>query len=121
MYAVYINCRRSPFIDWIISCQKLYETRAKNVLAPLIGKTVFLAETGRRSVPVVRASAVIASAVSVPYEDAAMREQAMIAGTDYDILPGRSKVFYKLANVRPVEPFPVPSIRINHGRSYTEF
>lgn len=121
MYAVFINCRCSPFIDWIISGQKPYETRSRNVLAPLIGKTVYLAETGKGSAPVVRAVATIASAASVPFDDVGMRDAAMITGTAYDIRPGCTKVFYRLADVRPVSPFPLPSGRINHGRSYTEF
>lgn len=121
MYAVYINCRLIPFLDLILSGMKAYETRSRDMLRSLVGQRVYLVETGTGPVPMVRASAVIASARSVPFSDVVARRSACIAGTSYDIKPGGTKVFYRLMDVQPVAPFPVPACRINHGRSYTEF
>lgn len=121
MYGIYINCSRNPFIDWILSGSKAHETRSRDVLAPLVGKKVYLIETGTASVPLVRAVADVVSSARVPFSDVAAREAAGIMGTAYDIKPGSSKVFYRLANVRRIDPFFAPVSRANHGRSYTEF
>lgn len=122
MYGIYINCKEYPFIDWIISGSKLYETRTKDTLSKLVGKRVFLIETGKHSVPVVRAVAKIAWSDRCSYSDVIARKQARIKDTKYDIKPGSEKVFYFLMSVHPVyNPFPVPASRVNHGRSYTEF
>ena len=121
MYAVYINCRLIHFLNLILSGAKVYETRTRDMLRRLVGQRVYLAETGTGPVPMVMASAVIASARSVPFSDVAARDAACIVGTPYDIKPDGSKVFYRLTDVQPVAPFPVPACRINHGRAYTEF
>lgn len=121
MYAVYINCRRAPFLDLILSGSKLYETRSRDMLRRLVGQRVYLIETGTCPVPMVKASAVIASARSVPFSDVVARLSACIDGTPYDIKPDGAKVFYRLEDVQSVAPFPVPACRINHGRSYAEF
>lgn len=119
--AVYINCRQVPFIDRILSGLKTDETRSRDMLRRLVGQRVYLAETGTGPVPMVRASAVIAFARVVSFSDIVARQAACIAGTPYDIRPDGTKVFYRLTDVQPVAPFPVPACRINHGRSYTEF
>lgn len=121
VYAVYINCRLIPFLDLILSGMKAYETRSRDMLRSLVGQRVYLIETGTGPVPMVRASAVIASSRVVSFSDVAARQAACIAGTPYDIRPDGTKVFYRLEDVQPVAPFPVPACRINHGRSYTEF
>ena len=64
MYIVFINCDLFPFISWIISGKKLFETRNRNTLKSLIGKTVFLAETGKGKRPVIRCIATIESKLS---------------------------------------------------------
>ena len=60
MPVVFINCKLYPFIDLILSCIKVYETRNKNTLKQLAGKRVLLCETGHGE-KVVRGSAVIES------------------------------------------------------------
>lgn len=120
MYGIYINCKNTPFIDLIIKGLKPYETRTRNVLASLVGKRVALIETGK-GCPTIRAMATIESARTVSYGDVVARTAACIIGTPYDVVPGKSKVFYKLANVTPVTPYKLPDNRINHGRSYTEW
>lgn len=119
---IYINCKKSPFIDYILADIKLDETRSKNVFKALEGKKVYLLETGTCSVPIAKGTAIIESVRKVDYSDITARQEACIYGTDYDIKPGQSKYFYRLANVSPLmHYFIVPADRINHGRSYTEF
>jgi len=120
MYGIYINCRKYPFIRWILSGRKISETRACDVLRNLVGKRVYLIETGR-GVPMVRGIATITESARIPFSDVSARRSACIIGTDYDIQQGGEKVFYRLRDVKPVRPFPVPSSRVNHGRSFTEF
>jgi hypothetical protein len=115
---VYINCKLYPFITWILCGWKLYETRTRRVLHPLIGQRVFLIETGHGR-PLIIGSAKITEAEQVPYTDVSKRRQAQITGTTYDIKPGSAKWFYKLEDVEWLpEPIPAPDTRKNHGRSY---
>ena len=118
---IYINCRKYPFIDWIIALLKTYETRKRDMLHDLVGQRVAIIETGKGKRPMVRAMATVTESVTVPFHDRAMREAAMIFRTEYDIIPKNTKVFYKLENVEAVKPYPVPENRVNHGRSWTEF
>ena len=120
MYGIYVNCRKRPYLALMIAKAKVEETRSRNVLRKLIGKRVWLIETGT-GVPTVRASAVIDSARVVPYSDVQSRRAAWILETNHDIRPGKTKVFYHLSDVQPVDQFPAPAGRINHGRSFTEF
>ena len=120
MFGIYINCSRYPFIDQILSGRKIYETRARDSLRSACGHWVYLIETGKGS-PMVKGVAFLQRGRRVPFSDSFRRGLAMITGTTYDVQPGRDKVFYRLLDVQPVSPFPVPACRINHGRSYTEF
>ena len=120
MQGIYINCRKYPFIDWIISGRKSYETRNTNTLGRLVGKRVALIRTGFGD-PVVCAMATIRSARKVKYNEKYMRHFACIYGTEYDIRPDDYKFFYTLKNITPVIPYKVPENRVNHGRSYTEW
>lgn len=121
MLGVYINCSKYPFIDWILDGRKQYETRSRDMLRDLAGKRVYLIETGTHGKPVVRASAILRPGRKVDRSSLALRQAAMIDGSTYDIPANSTKVFYRLADVRPVSPFHLPEIRINHGRSYTEW
>lgn len=121
MSGIYINCRVYPFIAWILSGVKLYETRTRNTLRALIGQRVALIETGTGHAPTVRGYATIASAERIEHSDTEARKAARILGTSYDIRPGGAKVFYKLEDVQPCTPYPVPADRVNHGRSWTTY
>lgn len=120
MIGVYINCARYPFLDWIISKDKRYETRTRNMLGTLIGQRVALVETGKGK-PTVKAMATIAAVQTVDHSSNAMRDAAMITGTIYDIPEDSTKLFYSLTHVKPVEPYTLPANKKNHGRAYTEF
>ena len=121
MYGIYINCHLFPFVAWILSGRKAYETRGRNMLRALIGQRVALIETGKSPAPMVRGFATIASAEQIDYSNITARKAARILGTSFDILPGGTKWFYKLTDIQTVEPLPVPDARINHGRAWTEF
>lgn len=120
MYGVYINCKKYPFIDWILDGRKFYETRNTNTLGRLVGKRVALVQTGLKE-PVVRAMATIKFAKAVSYKEELARRLACIYGTEYDVRPNDYKFFYKLSDITPVIPYKVPENRVNHGRAYTEW
>ena len=120
MFGIYINCRSVPFVDMILSGEKVFETRSRDMLRPLVGRMVYLIETGK-GVPMVKGTARIDYSFPVTRFFKRLRQDACIVGTAYDVKPGQMKIFYRLSDVRPVQPFPVPANKVNHGRSYTEF
>lgn len=123
MIILYINCKLFPFIDLIISGLKLFETRNRNTLKTLIGKTVYLAETGKGKATV-KATCIIREPVIITdkavYES--YRNKTMIeTGSEYDWKSStKQKVLYPLENVRSVPAFPVPGNVVRHGRIYAE-
>ena len=48
MIYLFINYDLFPFIELILAGLKQYETRNRNTLKQLIGKTVYLVKTGRK-------------------------------------------------------------------------
>lgn len=123
MIFIYINCSLFPFINWIIAGKKLYETRNRNTLQKLIGKKVYLVETGKHKKPLVRCSCLIVEGFTIDnkgdYET--FRKAAKIKrGSVYDFIPGKRKTFYKLEKVQSVPAFPLPDNIIRHGRTWAE-
>lgn len=119
MTIVYINCSVSPFINLILAGKKVYETRNKNTLKRLMGKTVYLAETGKGKA-VVKAVCTITDLVTVTDKATynRYRKQTQVKhGSIYDFT-GNVKYLYKLDNVKAVNPFPVPGNAVKHGRIY---
>jgi hypothetical protein len=122
---VFINCSLFPFISWIISGLKVYETRNRNTLKQLIGKTVYLAETGKHKKPVVYCSCIIGDPIIVTDKRTYNRyrkQTHIVKGSIFDFTRGtKQKVLYPLLNVQPVEkPFPMPENIIRYGRTYSE-
>lgn len=122
MIIVFINCKLFPFITWIISGLKLYETRNRNTLKSVIGKTVYLAETGKGKRPVIRCSCTLADPVIIDNKKDynAMRKHTRIkAGSVYDFTENtKRKYLYKLENVQACTPFEMPQNAVYHGRVY---
>ena len=121
---VFINCSSAPFVDKIISREKVYETRSRNTLAALIGKRVLIAETGKGR-PVVRCIATIYKAFPLRTRHAfeMFRYYTSVPeGSKYDWTDGTTeKWLYELADVRPV-PVPFhPRQGVRHGRVWMEF
>ena len=121
---IFINCKEQPFIDQIMTGQKQYETRTRNMLHRLIGETVCLAETGHGRAPFVRAVATIDMGIEVFLRhvwETTFREPSCIApGSKYDWQDGtKKKVLYKLKDVQPVAPFYVTD-GLRHGRTWME-
>ena len=120
---VFINCHQYPFIDEIIQGRKVYETRTRNTLAGLLGKTVLIAETGRGK-PTVRCIATIRTPLQVTsakqfekYRTSTRIEK----GSEYDWTDKtRVKYLYKLENVRSFGEF-VPENGKRHGRVWMEY
>lgn len=119
MTIVYINCSVSPFIDLILAGKKVYETRNKNTLKRLIGKTVYLAETGKGKA-LAKAVCTITDLVTVTDKATynRYRQQTQVEkGSVYDFT-GNVKYLYKLDNVKAVKPFLVHNNAVRHGRIY---
>ena len=120
---VFINCSLFPFLTWIRSGRKLYETRSRDTLRALVGQRVYLAETGRSGRPIVRCSCVIDHSMTV---DAgcwhSLRSMHCVPfGSAYDWQQDtKKKVLYRLTDVQPVAPFPAPE-GLRHGRVYMTY
>ena len=117
MPIVFINCSIYPFIERIIKGLKVYETRNANTLKSLIGKTVYLCETGSSKDKIVRCQAVIAAVVPVSFLSRYNRfrtECCIKPGSIYDFKPGRTKYLYLLTDIKPVVPF-IPEEGKRHG------
>ena len=121
MFGIYINCKTEPFIRDILSRRKPEETRPYDTLHAVTGKRVAIIETGTSRTGIIRGYATITGSRVVSYDDVSARKSACIYGTPYDIMPGETKVFYKLSSVMACKPYPLPENHINHGRSFTEF
>ena len=120
---VFINCSLFPFIAWIISGRKVYETRTRDMLRSLVGQRVFLAETGRHGRPVVRCSCVIDHSITCDRAGfRALRHLHLVpARSAYDWKTStKKKVLYRLTDVQPVAPFTPPE-GIRHGRVWMEY
>ena len=124
MTIVYLNCKLFPFIAWIISGLKTYETRNRNTLKCLVGKTVYLAETGKNKQPIIRRKCIISDPVIVTDRKIynTYRNKTRIKkGSCYDFNSStKQKVLYPLLNVQAVKPFHIPDNVIRHGRIYCE-
>lgn len=123
MIFLFINCSVFPFIAWILSGLKTYETRNRNTLKSLIGKTVYLTQTGKCKKPIVYGSCTITDCIIVKDKKTynKYRKQAMIKpGSCYDFIVGstKQKVLYRLGNVQRCKPFPMPDNVVRHGRIY---
>lgn len=122
MIVLFINCNLFPFIDWIISGLKLYETRNRNTLKNIIGKKVYIAETGKRKKPVVRCMVTIDSVLRIDDKrtyNSFRKETRIKRNCLYDWNRNtRHKYLYKLSNVKPVNPFFLPDNAVYHGRIY---
>lgn len=120
---VFINCKEIPFIDRIIAGQKSWETRNRNTLGQLVGKRVFLAETGRGK-PVIRCEAEICKPVWInnPDDWDDLRDATCIpVGSKYDWKTDtKSKVIYFVRKVKKVRRFTPPE-GTRHGRVWMEY
>lgn len=123
-YIVFINCSGHDFITDIITGKKLYETRTKNTLQALIGKRVYLCETGKGK-RLVRCTAIIKEVITIKdrhtwdmYKDYLSIEPE----TGYDWKDDtKAKYLYKLESVYklPVPFTPVDGVM--HGRSFMDY
>ena len=120
---LFINCRKCPFISWIISGEKVFETRTRNTLKRFIGQVVYLAETGNGK-PVVKCLATITGVeiVRTRTQFERFRKLTMIEPkTEYDWTDGTTvKYLYRLENIYPVPDF-VPPEDVRHGRTWMEY
>jgi len=118
---VYINCSSSPFIDDIMRRRKLYETRTKRTLDAVVGRSVFLADSGRRGGSVVLCSARFGEPIEVRSRELweTLRPVHRVpVGDPYDWTDKtRVKWLYPVLDVAPVPvPFHPPE---GHRYGYT--
>jgi hypothetical protein len=121
MIVLFINCKLFPFISWIIAGIKVFETRNRNTLKSIIGKRVFIAETGKYKRPLIRCAACFDNPVIVDNRKDfnRYRKQTKIKkGSCFDFIPGRKKYLYPVCNVQQVNPFFLPDNAVYHGRVY---
>ena len=120
---VFINSKQVPFIWQIMNGKKLWETRNRDTLCRVVGKRVFLAETGNGK-PVVRCSAELCRAIPINNPDVwdGLREDTCIpVGNKYDWKPEtKVKYIYFIRKVQKVKPFSPPEGK-RHGRVWMEY
>ena len=121
---LYINCSSFPFVDEIITGNKIFETRSRDSLRSLVGKRVMICQTGTGK-SLTRCSARIVNAFSVSsfHEWDMFRDYTLVPSYDpYDWKPDtKTKWLYELSNViiEPVPFHPAPGFR--HGRVWMEY
>lgn len=119
---LFINCHSVPFVDSIIQLSKLFETRTRNTLKNLVGKRVYIAETGRGK-PVCRCTAIIGQPIRTEFREEwnQYRNQLGIPeGSAYDCADTtKVKYLYPLFDVRACVPFS-PEEGKRHGRVWME-
>lgn len=124
MIILFVNCSLFPFIEWILSGLKTYETRNRNTLKSLINKKVYLAATGKGKRPIVYGYCIITDVIKVTnkrtynrYRKQTKIEKASRFDWQSDT---KQKYLYKLENVSRCSPFPLPDNVKRHGRIYCE-
>lgn len=121
---IFINCDGAPYVKKIMLLQKLFETRSKDMLRPLAGRRVFVAETHKGRRPVVRCSLRIGPGFmvdnSAAYEQ--FRQYTCVPCSDvYNWQPTtKRKWLYPLLSVAPVRPF-IPAEGKRHGVTWMEY
>ena len=121
---VFINCRKYAFINWIMAGAKIYETRNKNTLKSLIGKRVYIAETGKGKRPIIKCIATIDSVLIIDnFEDYNnLRDETMIEKNSvFDWKQEtKRKYLYKLSNIEKISAF-IPKEGKRHGFVWMEY
>lgn len=120
---VFINCDLFPFVEWIISGKKIYETRNRNTLKRFIGQVIMLAETHKGKKPVVRCMAYIdrMERVNAKQFDSMRKDTMIETGSAYDLIDdNKTKCLYKLSYVYPVPAF-IPPEDTRHGYVWMEY
>lgn len=122
---VWINCHEYPFCDSILDGFKIYETRTRNTLCDLVGKTCLFCETGNGK-PVTRFYARIDSVTRIDSaEDFEKYRNGcdILPGTRYDWTPGtRHKYLYHLTDITGEDRYNLSeSCLIRHGISWAEY
>ena len=125
MIGVYINDSKAPFTSWILLGLKKYETRKARTLARFVGENIAIIQTGTGKPRIVGYATIDAEITyyckpeTITLDVAEKIENAMINGTPYEWSSGK-KVFYRLKNVKPCKPYPVPE-NAKKTRVYAEW
>ena len=122
---VFINCSVFPFVLWILSGLKLFETRNRDTLKKLVGRRVMLAETGKGKKPIVKCIATIDYVIRIDnYKQwKKYRKQCRIVpGSAFDWAKGKTKYkyLYHLTDIEKIPEFNPPE-GFRHGRVWMEY
>ena len=122
MYGIFVNEDSFPYAHKIVSGEKTYETRSRNMLKRLNGKRVAIISTRRGQKPMIIGYAEVFAVTYWSRETLdKFRTLTLIPeGSKYDCT-GAGKWCYWMNDAEPCEPYPLPENAIRHGRSYVEF
>lgn len=122
MKAIYVNSSGVNYARAIVQGYKLFETRSKNVLQPLIGERVAVIITGRGHARVI-GYVTITDRVYVGYNLFRSMYNCHLVplGSKYDCIPGSGKYCYSLKDPEVCDPYPVPENVVRHGRTWCEW
>lgn len=123
--AIFINDSKLPFTDLILSGDKMYETRTRNMLGRFLGDDVLIVRTGKGD-PLVVGSARIDCIIKVWIRSAweTYRPDTCVPlGSEFDWKPAtKYKYLYRLTDVRSFDhPFTLPQDARRHGRTWAEY
>lgn len=120
---VYINCHSVPFVRLIMGRTKLDETRTRDMLRAVVGRPVYVAETGNGPATVRCMVTFLPGREITSARDwkRNRNRHRVPVGSKYDWrAETRKKWAYEIADVIPVEPFTPPE-GVRHGRVWMEY
>ena len=125
MPVVFINCRKHPFCDSILYGFKKYETRTRNMLGDLVGKTCMFCETGH-GLPKSRFYARIDSVIRIDSAEEFEKYRmdcGIFPGSDFDWKPEtKHKYLYHLTDIGGEDEYEFDfSPEHRHGRTWAEY
>ena len=112
---------QAPYAALIVDGHKTIETRSKNMLGKLVGRTVAIVETGRGKVPMVIGYVRIESARKETKETMdTLRDRTLVPkGSKYDT--GSRWCYYLTGAYRFPHAVSLPQDAVRHGRSWCEW
>ena len=123
---IFINCKSHPFCDSILYGFKKYETRTRDMLGCLVGKTCLFCETGTGKHPKTRFYATIDKVIKVESKEQFeqyRKECDIFPESKYDWQPGtKVKYLYHLTRITGEDEYEISfSKEHRHGRTWAEY
>ena len=120
MKAMFVNEDFVPYAQAIAQARKPYETRSRDMLAPLVGERVAVVSTKRGRAPMVVGFCDVTEKARKNWVwlEEHRGETLIPEGSTYDT---PIRWVYTLTNAHACTPFPLPKDTVRHGRSWCEF